>query len=114
MQKHIYHIRSHGCHIRVGASYLDWKCFIGCNLYKVEEVNLTEKFQIKKIGVGFMIMHTKSFGNTEMAHKSKIIPSYPMPNFEVYVGLQTVQKFATLHTELLKAPKTVVYHILYT
>ena len=33
----------------------------------------------KKIGVGFMIMHTKSFGNTEMAHKSKIIPSYPMP-----------------------------------
>ena len=61
-----------------------------------------------------MIMHTKSFGNTEMAHKSKIIPSYPMPIFEVYVGLQTVQKFATLHTELLKAPKTVVYHILYT
>ena len=55
-----------------------------------------------------MIMHTKSFGNTEMAHKSKIIPSYPMPIFEVYVGLQTVQKFATLHTELLKAPKTVV------
>ena len=24
-----------------------------------------------------MIMHTKSFGNNEMAHKSKIIPSYP-------------------------------------
>ena len=44
MQDAIYHIRSHGCHITVGASYLDWKCFIGCNLCKVEEVNLTEKF----------------------------------------------------------------------
>ena len=44
MQKHIYHIRSHGCHITVGVFYLDWKWFIGCNLHKVEEVNLTGKF----------------------------------------------------------------------
>ena len=68
----------------------------------------------KKIGVGFMIVHTKSFGNTGMmAHKSKIIPSYLMPIFEIYVGLQTVQKFATLHTELISTQNCCLPHSVY-